>query len=99
MIAALLLPILAEATAPATLADRFDACLFLAQEDPISAYETAGKWSKDAKAAERAQALQCLGTALVNLGNWETAEQTLLQAHDAAPEDDRKSRAHLAAMA
>lgn len=101
MLAALLLPFLAQ-SAPADAApprSPLAACLAQAQDDPAAAVETAEQWLEDAQQAERSLPGQCLGTAYARLGEWEAAEQAFLSALAGARAANAPRRARLAAMA
>ena len=100
MILSALLPLVAQASAPATLEQtKLAICLEQARADPTTAIMTASVWIGEAYAAERAFPLQCIGIAYTRLLRWDAAERSFLAGRDDALEQDFPLRAKLAAMA
>ena len=109
MLAALLLPLLAQASAadfdlsgfqPPTLEqDRLSVCLAQANSDPSTAILTADQWYAEATGAERSFPQQCLGIAYTRLLRWRAAEGAFLAAREDMLAQNPLLRARLAAMA
>lgn len=74
-------------------------CIAEVKGDPTSAVDIAGQWLDRARGTERAEAGQCLGMALAQLGRWDAAESAFLSARSAADPQSQVQRAKLAAMA
>lgn len=103
MLASLLLPLLAAAALPESPLppedDRLSACLNQLHNDSEAAIAMADDWLDQVKDADRADPLQCLGTAFARLGDWAAAEENFLEARDALPAEESARHARLATMA
>ncbi|OCC23899.1 hypothetical protein MB02_08750 [Croceicoccus estronivorus] len=108
MIAALLLPLLAQTSVPADAdmaallpqgPSRLQTCLHQAQNEPEMAIKTAGDWLSESRGDAKTFPYQCLGAALARQANWADAEAAFLQARNVLPESETIRRARLAAMA
>ena len=93
-------PTTAPTTAPAAPTQtKLGACLAMTAEDPQAAETAARDWLKQAKGAERTDAGQCLGAALVAQEDFANARTAFIAARDAAGPAAHGSRARLGAMA
>jgi tetratricopeptide (TPR) repeat protein len=78
---------------------KLGACLGMISEDPGAAGEAAEDWLKQSKGPERAQAGQCLGSALAAQQDFGNARTAFIAARDATAPTDHLGRARLGAMA
>lgn len=89
----------AAATPPTLEEDRLRACMMEARADPAQAITTASQWLEGTAGVARAAPQQCLGFAYMGLSRWDAAMVAFTAARDARPQDDRRTRARLGAMA
>jgi len=79
--------------------NRLANCVALIEVNPEAARADASRWLGTAKLDQKADAAQCQGMALVELGRWEEAAETFINGRDLTTPDAQQSRAQLGAMA
>jgi len=107
MLAALLLPLIAQSSAaafdvrmpPTIEQDRLTVCLDQATANPSGAVLAANQWFLEANGAERSFPQECLGMAYTRQLRWRAAEDAFLAARNDALPDSARQRARLATMA
>jgi tetratricopeptide (TPR) repeat protein len=79
--------------------NRLANCVALIEVNPEAARADASRWLGTAKLDQKADAAQCQGMALVELGRWEEAAETFINGRDLTTPNAQQSRAQLGAMA
>jgi len=79
--------------------NRLAICVALIEVNPEAARADASRWLETAKLDQKADAAQCQGMALVELGRWEEAAETFINGRDLTTPNAQQSRAQLGAMA
>ncbi len=79
--------------------NRLANCVALIEVNPDAAHSDASRWLETAELGQKADAAQCLGMALVELGRWDEAATEFANGRDMAVPGAQKSRAQLGAMA
>lgn len=79
--------------------NRLANCVALIEINPETARADASRWLGTAALDQKADAAQCLGMALTELGRWDEAAATFVKGRDLAVPGAQKARAQLGAMA